>query len=50
MVAKKICNLQNIKPRYAHFCKLIARKGKVFDEGLAISFKKPNYFTGEDVL
>ena len=50
MVAKKICNLQNIKPRYANVCKLIDRKGKVFDEGLAIYFKKPNSFTGEDVL
>ena len=50
MVAKKICNLQNIKPRYANFCKLIDRKGKVFDEGLVIYFKKPNSFTGEDVL
>ena len=50
IVAKKLCNLKNIKPRYANFCKLIDRKGKVFDEGLAIYFKKPNSFTGEDVL
>ena len=50
IVAKKICNLKNIKPRYANFCKLTDRKGKIFDEGLAIYFKKPNSFTGEDVL
>ena len=50
MVAKKICNLKDIKPRYANFCKLIDGKGEVFDEGLAIYFKKPNSFTGEDVL
>ena len=50
MVAKKLCNLKNIKPRYANFCKLIDEKGKVFDEGLVIYFKKPNSFTGEDVL
>jgi tRNA modification GTPase len=50
LVAKKICNLKTIKPRYANFCKLIDKKGKVFDEGLAIYFKKPNSFTGEDVL
>ena len=50
LVAKKICNLKNIKPRYANFCKLFDAKGKVFDEGLAIYFKKPNSFTGEDVL
>ncbi len=49
-VAKRLCNLKNIKPRFANFCKLIDGKGKVFDEGLAIYFKKPNSFTGEDVL
>ena len=49
-VANKLCKLKNIKPRYANFCKLIDRDGKVFDEGLAIYFKKPNSFTGEDVL
>ena len=50
IVAKKLCNLKDIKPRYANFCKLIDGKGEVFDEGLAIYFKKPNSFTGEDVL
>ena len=50
IVAKKLCNLKDIKPRYANFCKLIDEKGEVFDEGLAIYFKKPNSFTGEDVL
>jgi len=49
-VAKKLCNLEKIKPRFANFCKLIDGKGKVFDEGLAIYFRKPNSFTGEDVL
>ena len=50
IVAKKLCNLKDIKPRYANFCRLIDEKGEVFDEGLAIYFKKPNSFTGEDVL
>ena len=49
-VASKLCNLKKINPRYAHFCKLHNNKGEVFDEAIAIFFKSPISFTGEDVL
>ena len=49
-VAKKLCNLKILSQDTQTSVKLLIVKGKVFDEGLAIYFKKPNSFTGEDVL
>ena len=38
------------KPRYADYCDFKAGNGKVIDQGIALFFKGPNSFTGEDVL
>lgn len=38
------------KPRYADFCDFKAADGNVIDQGIALFFKGPNSFTGEDVL
>lgn len=37
-------------PRYADFCDFKAADGSVIDQGIALFFKGPNSFTGEDVL
>lgn len=38
------------KPRYAHFCDFRNANGDTLDQGIALFFKGPNSFTGEDVL
>lgn len=38
------------KPRAATFCSFLHQDGSVIDQGLAIYFKGPYSFTGEDVL
>ena len=38
------------KVRYADYCDFKAADGKVIDQGIALFFKAPNSFTGEDVL
>ncbi|MBA2653599.1 MAG: tRNA uridine-5-carboxymethylaminomethyl(34) synthesis GTPase MnmE [Gammaproteobacteria bacterium] len=37
-------------PRYATFCDFLDHDGSVIDQGLALYFKSPYSFTGEDVL
>ena len=37
-------------PRYASFARFKAADGNVLDEGIALYFKAPDSFTGEDVL
>jgi tRNA modification GTPase len=37
-------------PRYATFCDFLHSDGSVIDQGLALFFKAPHSFTGEDVL
>ncbi len=39
-----------LKPRYAHFLPFVDASGDPIDEGLALYFKAPHSFTGEDVL
>ena len=39
-----------LRPRYAHHGPFMAAEGEVIDEGLALFFKGPHSFTGEDVL
>lgn len=47
--AQKICSISQLKPRLAHFCKF--KDGdEIIDEGLALYFKAPNSYTGEDVV
>ncbi|MCH1926554.1 tRNA uridine-5-carboxymethylaminomethyl(34) synthesis GTPase MnmE [Shewanella sp. C32] len=38
------------KTRYADYCEFKAADGSVIDQGIALFFKAPNSFTGEDVL
>lgn len=38
------------KTRYAEYCDFNNASGKVIDQGIALFFKGPNSFTGEDVL
>lgn len=38
------------KVRYAHYCPFKDAQGTVLDEGIALYFKAPNSFTGEDVV
>ena len=38
------------KPRYADYCDFKNASGQVIDQGIALFFKGPNSFTGEDVL
>ncbi|MCF1432217.1 MAG: tRNA uridine-5-carboxymethylaminomethyl(34) synthesis GTPase MnmE [Shewanella sp.] len=38
------------KPRYADYCDFKAADGTVLDQGIALYFKGPKSFTGEDVL
>ncbi len=37
-------------PRYAHYCPFKNEQKQTLDEGIALFFKSPNSFTGEDVL
>lgn len=38
------------KPRYAEYCDFKDSNGTTLDQGIALFFKGPNSFTGEDVL
>lgn len=37
-------------PRYAHFCDFLGDSNEVIDQGIALYFKAPHSFTGEDVI
>lgn len=39
-----------LKPRYAHFGDFLDEHGGLIDQGIALYFKTPHSFTGEDVL
>ena len=39
-----------LKPRYATFCDFKNEHNEIIDQGLALYFKAPHSFTGEDVL
>ncbi|TNF08891.1 MAG: tRNA uridine-5-carboxymethylaminomethyl(34) synthesis GTPase MnmE [Gammaproteobacteria bacterium] len=41
---------KKLEPRHATFCDFLDTEGEVIDQGLAIYFKAPHSFTGEDVL
>jgi len=38
------------RTRYAHFTPFLNTQGETLDEGIALYFKGPNSFTGEDIL
>ena len=48
-LALKICGL-DLVPRFATYCPFKTIQGDDFDMGIAIFFKGPNSFTGEDVV
>lgn len=48
-IAKAVCQIEP-QVRYAHFVAFVDEAGGTIDEGLALFFKGPNSFTGEDVL
>ncbi|MBX2849690.1 MAG: tRNA modification GTPase, partial [Acidiferrobacterales bacterium] len=39
-----------LKERHAHFCSAITKNKQEIDQGIALFFKGPNSFTGEDVF
>jgi len=39
-----------IKPRYAHYGKLVDEKGEEIDEGILVYYKAPRSYTGEDMV
>src|SRR3546814_12369084 len=39
-----------LKPRHAHYLPFNDKDGKAIDAGIAIFFKGPNSYTGEDVI
>ena len=49
LVAEKILG-KCPKPRYAEFLSFNSLDGQLIDQGIALFFKGPNSFTGEDVL
>jgi len=49
LVAEKILG-KKITPRYAHYLPFFDASKQQLDQGIAIFFKGPNSFTGEDVL
>jgi tRNA modification GTPase len=48
-IAKKLLGFVP-SPRQAKYCKFLAKDGVTIDEGIALFFKNPHSFTGEDVL
>lgn len=42
--------LPELKDRHAHFCELTNKSNDAIDQGIALFFKGPNSFTGEDVF
>lgn len=49
-VIKHLSGLDNLKPRYAYFCRLTNGAGQALDNALVLYFKGPHSFTGEDVV
>jgi tRNA modification GTPase len=48
-VAQAICK-KNLQPRHAHYGALLDADGSAIDQGIALYFKAPHSYTGEDVL
>lgn len=48
-IAEGLCG-ETLKIRHAHFVKFKASEGGLIDEGIALFFKGPQSFTGEDVV
>ncbi|ARC54742.1 hypothetical protein AOQ88_00480 [Candidatus Riesia sp. GBBU] len=48
-ISKEILKI-SLLPRYANYLNFYDEKGKIIDQGIAIYFKSPKSFTGEDIL
>lgn len=49
-IAMQLNNNQPLKPRTASYSAFYNRQNELIDKGLAIFFKAPNSFTGEDII
>lgn len=49
-VMQAVCGAAQLQPRHATYLDFIDGGGSVIDQGLAIYFKAPHSYTGEDVL
>lgn len=49
-IAKKICDIKNIRNRYAHYSSIFDLDSNIIDSGVIIFFKSPKSYTGEDLL
>jgi tRNA modification GTPase len=49
-VMQALCGTSELKPRHATYLSFLNADGSIIDQGLAIFFKAPHSYTGEDVL
>lgn len=49
-VMQAVCGTAQLQPRHASYLSFINGDGSIIDQGLAIYFKAPHSYTGEDVL
>ncbi|HZW22512.1 tRNA uridine-5-carboxymethylaminomethyl(34) synthesis GTPase MnmE [Noviherbaspirillum sp.] len=49
-VMQALCGTSSLKPRYATYLPFLNADGTAIDQGIAIFFKAPHSYTGEDVL
>lgn len=45
-----LSKISQLKPRTAHYTEFLTKDGELVDKGIAIYFKSPHSFTGEDVV
>jgi tRNA modification GTPase len=48
-IAQTLCG-KSLKPRYAHYARFHDERGETIDDGIALYFKAPASYTGEDVV
>lgn len=48
-IAQSLCG-KCLKPRYAHYAKFRDERGEIIDDGIALYFRAPASYTGEDVV
>ncbi|MGE5652524.1 MAG: tRNA uridine-5-carboxymethylaminomethyl(34) synthesis GTPase MnmE [Bacillota bacterium] len=49
-VMQAVCGSAQLKPRYATYLPFLNEDGSAIDQGIALYFKAPHSYTGEDVL
>src|SRR3954454_17219020 len=49
-VVQALCGAKQLQPRYATYLPFRNEDGSAIDQGIAIYFKAPHSYTGEDVL